>query len=153
MPATTKNILFSAIILIIGIVLGFGASKSFPAPAPESQAPPAQDTAIFRLISKDFLASPVIYQLNASLDGKLVEKSDEHIILEKDGERLKVSLGGRPATVFYDSRVIGKRPAMISLDKIELGTRIIGSGWIVGGDIAAGVAFNLMPWPSETPRP
>lgn len=81
-------------------------------------------------VPRDLLLNPVFYEWTANVDGVLVGKTSNSVILEKDGKRFSIEVSDR--TTFLDQRNTGTSGGgeLVSLQEISIGVNLRGSVFV-----------------------
>lgn len=158
-----KGLLYIVIlvaVLVVGLVTGVILGRFFLNSAPgmvgtgtasQAEVRDAINTVLEGVpVSTDLLKNPVVYEWRGSVEGVLIEKTDDTLVLSENAATINIPLMGSPGETFFyrTSPESGVGLQQISLDEIDVGTRLRGEFFVVSGlasDEIVGSSFTVVP--------
>lgn len=134
----TKNIYISLIIaIVIGLVIGFFASRLFSksgvqeqkqAPASITHSiPPVKNTDPRLLLDPvETLKSPIFTEWGGSVEGKIIKKDEDSITIEKSGRDLQIFNQESLTGYYKESSASANFPQKIAFNEVNVGDMIRG---------------------------
>lgn len=80
------------------------------------------------IIKDDFLTNPIFYEWWASVSGRVVEKGEDSITVERDGERvvLRIKTSGSPKTDIFRQSSPSEASQPITFAEVSVGSLVRG---------------------------
>lgn len=127
-----KPLLIGGLILILAITAfvsySLGSSKSQPA-SDQQKEPVVKEAELPLPVST--LQNPIIYEWQGSVEGKLVAKTDQNFTLEKEGNKLNITIKEN-YTYFRKEGALGTPTLTIS--DVPIGAYVRGIVWLAAKD-------------------